>query len=138
MGSVIQMAGVSTGGLESALAQIDVPLNGAILGVEWACFADLETALDDQIWQLSFGSTFNSGNDSRQVISNATLGGVVHLTAVGAVMGQVNSYTKLPDIPVGMGERLFLHSSAAAGVVGSARCMVHFDFDVDQPKARRR
>jgi hypothetical protein len=132
------MVATSTGGTENALASIDVPMNGNLIGVEWACNSDMDVTGDDQVWQLSFGSTSSVANDSRQVISNLNMGGYVHLTAVGAVVSQGNRYTPLPDVPVGMGERLYLHSIAAAGVVGRAMAVLHFDFDLDKVQVRRR
>jgi hypothetical protein len=128
----------SSGGDQSALTSIDVPKDGSLIGVEWAGYTIFDTTLDFQLWQLSFGSTLNNINDSRQIISMATVGGVTVLTSVGAVVGKVEGYTKIPDIPVGAGERIFMHSAAAAAVVGTVRAMVHFDFDLDLPRARRR
>lgn len=132
------MTATSTGGAESALAQIDVPMNGNIIGVEWNVRAIIDTTADFQTWQLSFGSTISVANDSRQVISNVTIGQIAILTAVGAAVGQGGMYVKIPEIPVGMGERLFLHSQAAAGLVGVALLLIHFDFDLDKVQVRRR
>lgn len=138
MGTVLQMAAVSTGGVESALASIDVPMNGNIVGVEWVARALWDTTADLQDWQLSFGSTYTDANDSRQVISMCTLGSLVVSTAVGMEVGKENHYTPIPDVPVGMGERLYLHSNAAAGVVGRVKALLHFDFDIDKVQVRRR
>jgi len=137
MGTAIQMAATSSGGTESALASIDCPMSGNILGVEWSVTADYDTDNDAQFWQVSFGSASTTANDSRQVISNCTMGGLT-FTAGGSVIAGRQQYTKLPDIPVGMGERLYLHSVAAAGVVGTARAVLHFDFDLDKVQVRRR
>jgi hypothetical protein len=137
MGTVIQMQAASTGGVESGLAAIDIPKDGSIEGVEWAAYADFDTDNDLQIWQLSFGSTVANVNDSRQVISNCSVGALT-FTAGGSVIARGDKYSILPGIPVGAGERLFLHSSAAAAVVGTVRCVISFSFDLDMPKARRR
>lgn len=137
MGTVIQMVAASTGGTESALANIDCPMNGVIEGIEWACRADLDTDNDRQQWQVSFGTTYTSANDARQVISNVTLGGLT-FTAGGSVIGQANQYTPLPDVPVGMGERIYLHSDAAGSVVGTGIAALHFSFDLDKVSVRRR
>jgi len=137
MGSVIQMAGTSAGGTETSLATIDVPADGFITGVEWGCRADFDTDNDFQTWQLTFGSTTNVGNDSRANISNVTLGGLT-FTAGGSVIAGASKYTSLPDIPVSGGERLFLHSVAAAGVVGVALCCIHFSFEETRNLPRRR
>jgi len=132
------MVASSTGGSENALASIDVPQNGNLIGVEWSGRTAIDTTADHQTWQLSFGSTLSTANDSRQVLSNATMGTHTHLTAVGDTVGQVNKFTVIPDVPVGMGERLYLHSSAAAAVVGTVFCLLHFDFDLDKVQVRRR
>lgn len=138
MGTVIQMVATSTGGTENALAQIDVPMNGNLVGVDWQCRATIDTTADNQAWQLSFGSASTFANDSRQVISNKTLGTHNFLTSVGDAVGIGDGYSPLPNVPVGMGERLYLHSSAAAGVVGTALATLHFDFDLDKVAVRRR
>jgi len=137
MGTAILMRAGSTGGTENAIVNIDVPMNGNIIGVEWACRALYDTTSDAQEWQFSFGSASTTSNDSRQVISHISLGGLT-FTAGGSVIAQANGYTKIPDIPVGMGERLYLHSLATAGVVGVANLLVHFDFDLDKVQVRRR
>ena len=137
MGTIIQMAAVSTGGTESALAQIDVPMNGNIIGVDWTGYTDFDTTGDFQLWQLSFGSAFTSANDSRQVIANATVG-FLRIGAAGIMLGVLNHFVILPSVPVGMGERLYIHSSALAGVVGTVRVALQFDFDLDKVQVRRR
>lgn len=138
MGSIIQMRGVSTGGTESGLAAIDIPKNGDIVGVEWAIETALDTTADSQSWQVSFGSVMALVNDSRQVIANASLGRLTFATAVGATIGRVDRFAIIPDLPVSMGERLFLHANGSAGVVGTCLVCIHFNFDLDMPLARRR
>jgi len=137
VGTRIQMRSVSAGGTESALASIDIPKNGNLVGVTWQLQGSLDTTLDSSWWQLSFGSVIADVNDSRQVISNAVLGIVVLVTS-GIYQGMVNYHDPVPDIQVGAGERLFLHSLATAATVVTVRCMVSFDFDLDLPRARRR
>jgi len=137
MGTRIQMLAVSTGGVESALASIDIPKNGNLVGVEWAARCSFDTTGDAQTWQLAFGSVIASVNDSRQVISNCTMG-VLIIGAAGIMLGGQNFFDVIPDIQVGAGERLYVHSNATAGVVGTALVMLSFDFDLDLPRARRR
>jgi hypothetical protein len=137
MGTVIAMQVTSTGGTESGLAAIDVPKDGALIGVTWACRTFWDTTLDFQDWQLSFGSASSTANDSRQIISEVSLG-TMTIGAAGIMVGQANVYDSIPDIQVGMGERIFLHSIAAVAVVGHVVALLHFDFDLDMPKARRR
>jgi hypothetical protein len=137
MGSIIQMKANSTGGSESGLAQIDVPLDGEIQGVEWTTLPIYDTTLDFSQWQLSFGSAFTNVNDSRQVISNFVSGNLV-FTAGGSYIAGLSRFALLPNIRVAMGERLFLHHNGAAGVVCTGFCLISFSFDLDLPKARRR
>ncbi len=137
MGTIVQMIAATTGGTESALVNIDVPKDGNIVGIEWAVRALYDTTSDQLDFQLSFGTVHNGSNDSRQVISAGTVGGLT-FTAGGSVIAQSHTYTQLPDIPVMGGERLYLHSAASAGVVGVIRALVHFDFDLDKVSVRRR
>lgn len=131
------MAATRAGGIQSALSAVDIPKTGLILAVGWACYTILDTTADFGAWQLSFGSVYVSANDSRQVISNVQDSSVTLVTS-GVYSGAMNFFEQLPEIPVGQGERIFLHSVAAAGVVGSCQCMISFDFDLDLPRARRR
>jgi len=138
MGTVITMVATSTGGTESALASIDIPKAGELLAVSWQSIPLFDTTLDFQVWQLSFGSVHSAANDSRQIISQMSQGRVTLLTAAGVLIAGANFLDLLPDLVVGAGERLFLHSFAAAGVVATVYAMLHFSFDLDQPRARRR
>ena len=51
---VIGMYATSTGGAESGLANIDIPQDGAILGLDWDAHVDLDA--DAEVWdcELSF------------------------------------------------------------------------------------
>jgi len=137
MAQAIMMRATSTGGNESGLAQIDVPKDGNLIGVEWASQASYDTSGDFQNWQLSFGASLSITNDSRSIISQHSLGLMNQITAAGEVMGGDNSFTPM-EIPVGQGERIFLHSNASASFVGSVFCTLHFDFTLDRPSVRRR
>lgn len=137
MGTQIQMVGATTGGTEAALANIDVPRNGNLVGVSFAGRVDFDTDNDFCHVQISFGSTVSTTNDSRQVIANWQAGHLT-FTAGGSLVGGGNAHIPLPNIPVGMGERLYLHGISAAGVVGVIYAMLQFDFDLDQALVRRR
>jgi len=138
MGTIIQMTAVSAGGTEDSLASIDVPLSGNLIGVAFAGYAIVDTTADRGIYQVSFGSAYSGANDARQVIANATFAYHTFLTAVGDAFAVVNSYVPLPDISVGMGERIHLHCVSAAGFVASIWACLHFDFDLDKMPTRRR
>lgn len=137
MGSQTLMAAASTGGNESALAQIDVPMSGNIVGVQWVVLATLNATEESLRVELSFSSTVGFTNDSRNIISIAGVQAGV-ITAVGAVTEYITQYHGPMVVPVSMGERIFLHTSASAGVVGVINCLISFDFDLDRPLARRR
>ena len=164
MGTAIMMVATTAGGNENALASIDSPMTGNLIGVEWSGYADFDTDNDcrddqycvkrealapvpdplerrskagaqllrrprqlvhDQSWCLT-GEEGDAGLASR------------HPALVGHAIGKVDRYAKIPDIPIGMGERLYIHSRAAAGVVATVFCLLHFDFDLDKVQVRRR
>jgi hypothetical protein len=137
MGTVIGLRGASTGGSESGLASIDVPLSGNIVGVTWAARTSFDTTADFHEWELSFGSVNSTTNDSRQIISAVSLGTVVLVTS-GIYNGVANLHDIIPEIAVGMGERIYLHSFASAATVGVVWCFLHCDFDLDKVAVRRR
>lgn len=137
MGSVIKMYANATGGAENALAQIDVPMGGRLIGVQWAYAAELDADGDDGQAQLSFRSAgaFTT-NDDRGVISEIRT--EAQLVTSGISNAFVNTYVPLPDIPVGPGERLYLHGNHAASTPAYIGCLLHFDFDIDKVASRRR
>lgn len=134
MGTVIQM--YSSVAPADNMASIDVPMSGNLIGVDWtvnvaASGADFAIAI-----QLSFGSTGQFAvNDSRSVVS--IISASADLTTSGAADTSVNKYVALPSIPVGQGERLYLHAAGTA-IVPTVRACLQFDFDLDRPLSRRR
>jgi len=138
MGTIIQMRGAITGGSENAIAAIDVPMNGNLIYVSWHATIAYDTDGDYAQFQLSFGSSHSIANDARQVLSNCLVGAFESVTAVGVVPAGINVGFPIPDVPVGMGERLYVHSLAAAAIVGAVTALLHFDFDLDKVQVRRR
>ena len=136
MGSVIKMQAAITGGAENAVASIDVPMPGHIIGVQWACNYDLDADTESVVAQLSFRSTLASANDDRGVITEVR--GQLNLTTSGGSFGGINTYVQLPDLAAMGGERIYIHSSCSAGVTGTVVALVHFDFDLDKIAMRRR
>ena len=136
MGSVIKMQAAATGGSESALASIDVPNPGHLIGIQWAGNWDLDADTESVVAQLSFRSTIAAANDDRGVISE--IRGQLNLTTSGGSFGSINVYASLPDLPVMGGERIYIHSSNGAGVTGTIVALLHFDFDMDKVSMRRR
>lgn len=118
------------------LASIDVPANGHLIGLDWSLTVN-PSAADFQIrGQVSFGSTSQfSTNDARAAIS--TIAVSADLTTSGAAVTFANKYVSLPDLPVNMGERIYLHS-AGTGVTVMINVALHFDFDMDRARVRMR
>lgn len=134
MGQVIQMYAAAAPA--AGLAQIDVPMNGHIVGVDWNIFVTVGGADANETVELSFSSALqNTVNDSRSVIS--TIAMYSDLTTSGAQNSAMQKYVRLPDIPVGMGERLYIHAFGTAVTI-TIHCCVHFDFDLDRASVRRR
>lgn len=134
MGSVIQMYASAVPA--AAMASIDIPKNGFLTGVLMRLEAAASGADFSVSAQLSFGSTAAfSVNDARQVIAGLGLGG--DLTTSGGIPTVQNIYVPLPDIPVGMGERLYLHGTGTA-IALTLIFDLYFDFNLDMPSSRRR
>jgi len=135
MGMVQMMIATSTGGNESALAAVDVPSDGAIVGIDWAVRADLDADGEFFDAQLSFGATRSGVNDSRQVISGCSAQN--YLLTSGAAVSAVNKFVGPLKVQVFSGERLYLHCNASAGVVAVISAWLYYDFDVSRPGLRR-
>lgn len=139
MGTVLTMYAAGTGGTQDALAQVDVPKDGSLVGIEWSGWGKIDGDTEVGEAQVSFGSTGAfASNDARQIISQVSFGLISTISAVGVVVEVFNHYSPLPDINVNAGERIFLHQLASAGVTSALRVCLHFSFDLDQPKTRRR
>lgn len=134
MVDVIGMFGVITGDTQDALAMIDIPQDGFIIGVDWDVNADLDTDAETVGVELSFIATNQiTSSDVRGRISSVSARAVV-LTAVGGHTISLQKWLGSFDIAVAGGERLFMHSVASTGVAGQARCNVY----LDQPGSSRR
>jgi hypothetical protein len=135
-GTNIMVSGTGTGGVQSAVAQIDVPLAGNLTGVTWNLVGTLNATEEFTAAQISFGSAFTVANDSRQIVSQVIVQAGI-ITAAGAVTEYANLYDQV-ELGVSMGERLYMHLNATAGVITGCQAILHFDFDLDRPSSRRR
>lgn len=134
MGTTIQMYAAASP--VDNLANVDVPANGNLIGVDWAIGAPITGADLTQEFQISFGSTSQfTTNDARAAISNCHM--VHDFTTSGGSPVQVNKYVSLPDLPVNMGERIYLHGKGTA-VSTVVKATLHFDFNLDRPRTRLR
>lgn len=136
MSSVIVMRGSGTGGSESGVASIDVPQDGFILGCWVNHRAECDSDGDNSIMQISFGSTYSGVNDTRQVICESLLHS--QLTTSGQVMSSQAYYIDFHNgLPVGAGERIFMHFNATAALVSAANVGLVFSFDEARARIRR-
>jgi len=137
MGSIIKIYAAASGGAQEAAAQLEVPMPGAIIGVQWAIRGNLAGTDHFLDAQLSFRSASSfSTNDDRGVVSEGRL--QHDLTTSGSFEGMVNIYVSLPDLPVMGGERLYLHLNSTASFSGAVSGLIHFSFDLDKISTRRR
>ena len=124
---IIGMYGAVTGGSQDAIAQIDVPQDGVLRGIDWDLSLNLDADNETADVELSFIATNQLlANDVRGRISSVGLNCVV-LTAVGVNTTTVQKWIGSIELMLSGGERLYLHSVTSAGVAGSLRCNIHFD-----------
>jgi len=124
---IIGMYGAMSGGTQNALAQIDIPQSGVLLGIDWDMHALLDA--DNEVLQieLSFIATnLLTISDVRGRISSISSGAVV-LTSVGVNSVSVQKWIGPFELSLSAGERIYLHSVAQAGIAGDVRCNLHFD-----------
>lgn len=124
---MIGMMGAIAGSVENAIAQIDVPQDGILRGIDWDVNVNMDA--DDEVVaaELSFIATNQlSANDVRGRISSVSTRLAV-LTAVGGHHVGLQKWIGGFELVLAGGERLYLHSSTTAGVTGVARATLHFD-----------
>ena len=137
MGSIIKMYAAITGGNQDALATIDIPNPGHIVGVDWRGAPILAGTDFVMTGQLSFRSSSSfTTNDDRGIISEVSVAS--DITTSGGNVVIISKYVQIPDLPVMGGERLYIHVSSTASVIGPLVALVHFDFDMDKVSMRRR
>ena len=125
--NIIGMWAAITGGTQDALANIDIPQDGVLLGIDWDVNGDLDADGEGLALELSFIATNQLGqNDVRGRISSISTNLVV-LTAVGIDHISLQKWISPFQLMLFGGERLYLHSLSSAGVSGVVRCNLHFD-----------
>lgn len=136
---VIGMFAAGTGGVENAVAQVDIPQDGFILGADWDGYALLDASVELVSAEISFIATNQlTTNDVRGRITS--ISAAMHLLTSGVGIITLQKYVDLKEIPVSGGERLYMHFSTTAGVVTSLRCNLHFEMTggTTRRSARRR
>lgn len=134
--SVYKLYGAGSGGVENALAQIDIQFDGEIEALALDAFADMDADGEFFSCEVSFLSTNTiTVNDARgSLLSGRTQ---MHISTSGISNGQVNHSVGGLSIPVSAGERVFLHLSASAGLASQANAYVYVR-DRVRPGLRRR
>lgn len=124
---IIGMFGLVAGGTQDAIAQVDIPQDGVLRGIDWDMFADMDADAETLVAELSFIATNQTAqNDVRGRISSISAITVV-LTAVGNYYGSSQKWIGPIELMMAAGERVYLHSVASAGVSGVIKCNLHFD-----------
>lgn len=124
---IIGMYGLITGGTQDAIAQVDIPQNGVLRGIDWDGFADLDADAENASFELSFIAVNQLGaNDVRGRISSIS-GLTVVLTAVGNMFSTLQKWIGGFELMMSGGERLYLHADTSVGAGGIIRCNLHFD-----------
>jgi len=134
---IIGMFAQVTGGTQDARAQIDVPQDGVILGIDWdaSWFLDAEEKAEAE---LSFIATNQlDSNDIRGRLTSISVHSAV-LTAVGAAPVFVQKWLGGIEIVVAGGERLYIHCVSTAGVNGEVRCNLYVDLGATMRRSARR
>jgi len=123
---IIGMYAAFTGGTQDAIAQIDIPSDGSITGIDWDARANLDADNEVADIELSFIATNqNAQNDVRGRISSVSMS--ISLTTSGISMVSIQKFIGPIDLLVAGGERLYLHVVSTAGVTGAVKCGVHLD-----------
>lgn len=124
--TIIGMYAGGTGGTEDAAANVDVPQDGVITGIDWDVQAEVDADAESIGVELSFIATGQlTQNDVRGRISGVSA--KFSLTTEGGGTFSLQKFVDPMDLPVAGGERLYLHIVASAGVVTVARANVHLD-----------
>lgn len=132
---VLGMYGDITGGGQDAIASLDIPTDGYITGVDWDVEWDCDADTEFLRAELSFVSTTQiQQNDVRGRISSVS--SRISFTTSGLGVGQIQKFVGPLDTPVNAGERLYLHVTTTAGVVGNLRCNLHLDVSLSRIQRR--
>lgn len=136
---IIGMHATGAGGTEDAIAQIDIPQDGFMLGIDWDAYALLNAVNETFNAELSFIATNLLGtNDVRGRISSISAGTHVLTSGIGIIT--IQKYVDVKEITVSGGERLYIHLLATGGVISEVRCNLHFEMSGGPTRrsARRR
>jgi len=138
MSEVIGMYGTISGGTENALASIDIPQDGFIIGIDWDLSVNMDADNENAAAELSFIATNQlSTNDVRGRLSSVSTRLAV-LDATGPQAVTVQKWLGSFDLAVSGGERLYLHANSTSGVNGDVRCNLFVDLGSTVRRSARR
>jgi len=124
--TILQMFGGGTGGTQDAVANIDIPEDGNLVGVQWSIDMDFDAESESLRAELSFIATGQlTTNDARGVIS--AVRGQLSFTTSGAMLAAINQAHALPNLQVSGGERLFINLVSASGVTSNINCLIYHE-----------
>lgn len=135
---MLGMFGAGTGGNQDAIANIDIPQDGLLVGVDWDVRIDMDADAEVFDAELSFIATSQFfTNDTRGRISSVSAIQTV-LDATGGQLGTIQKFVPILDLILHGGERLFLHIISSTGVGGNTRCTLHFVGGTTTPRRSAR
>ena len=138
MTDVIGLTGAITGDTQDAVAMIDIPQDGFIIGIDWDVRLDMDADGEFFEAELSFIATNQlTTNDVRGRLSSVSAMATV-LTAVGQFNTGLQKWLGSFDIAVSGGERIFMHFLSSTGVGGRARCNMYVDLGTTTRRSARR
>ena len=123
---IIGMFAAIAGGAENAVAQIDVPQDGVLRGIDWDCYANMDADSEFATIELSFIATIlATTNDVRGRISSVST--LAAFVTSGFAVSTIQKWIGPMELALAGGERIYLHANSTAGVFGAIRCNLHFD-----------
>lgn len=135
--SVYKLFAGTTGGTESSLASVDIQFAGDIVAISVAATHDADADGEQHSVEVSFLSSATFAvNDARGSLLIA--GSKMHLTTSGGVNTAYNHSANGLRVPVNQGERVHVHCSSTAGVVGQFHVYLYVNDAADEQLRRRR
>lgn len=132
MGSVVTMYGSQSGNSAwQNIGSYDPPAGGRIEGVCLAWSGDQDADADTIAINLTFSATPAvpvMGEYSSILYATA----VWQLVTSGATLNHQMMYSKMPDIPVATGQRIYLHAMATTGVTLLVSAQIHVSFNINR------
>lgn len=134
---IIGMYALYAGGTQDAAAQVDIPQDGQITGIDWDLESDMDADSEFSRAELSFIATNQlSQSDVRGRISS--IAARMSLTTSGIALVSAQKFVGPLDLPVAGGERIYIHLHSSTGVIGTVRCNVHLNTSTGVPRRSAR